>query len=98
MKCDENGGCPMGYLAEDSEANGRGSIYVKCARQNAVPPYDCHLTPDSFDRIRAEIAGEWSCENCGRPDRLTCDQEVILTCGGGRPDTPCKAWQRKGER
>lgn len=53
-------------------------------------PRDCHLTPDSFPRLRAEIAGEWSCEKCkGYFECQAIEKQYMV-----RMD-PCKAWQPK---
>jgi len=49
VKCDENGGCPIGARV----LSGPEPITV-CAMTLNI---DCHLTPDLFPLIRAMLAG-----------------------------------------
>jgi len=63
MKCEENGGCPLRMLTD-------GEHMFECPPSiggyvvGEEFPNNCHLTPQSFPRLRAELAGEWSCRTC----------------------------------
>jgi hypothetical protein len=60
--------------------------YARCARE-----LDCHLTPAAFPRLRAELAGEWTCRTCALSGH--CEFEKLA-----RFDYfACVVWTPKGE-
>jgi len=81
VKCDENGGCPIGARV----LSGPEPITV-CAMTLNI---DCHLTLDHFPLIRAMLAGEWKCETCGKRDAEG------RSMGCALPAIPCKWWEPK---
>lgn len=50
-----------------------------------------NLSPASFDRIRAEIAGEWRCDTCASEGKGLDDGLCYTT--GYLTGAPCAKWQ-----
>ena len=74
------------------------SVYVDVLIRGCkleLVPDNCHLTPASFARIKAEIAGEYDCGHC--MSYSTCKAYRTNHKLEMSPDWwPCAKWQPKG--